>query len=117
VLKAEAAAANAYAPYSKYLVGAAVRTKDGREFTGVNVENAAYPLGVCAEKTALGAAATAGYRPGEIEAIGITASPCGGCRQWLYEWRIGDVSYRRADGSLAETSAAGLLPDTWELPE
>jgi cytidine deaminase len=117
VLKAEAAAANAYAPYSKYLVGAAVRTKDGREFTGVNVENAAYPLGVCAEKTALGAAATAGYRPGEIEAIGITASPCGGCRQWLYEWRIGDVSYRRADGSLAETSAADLLPDTWELPE
>jgi cytidine deaminase len=117
VLKAEAAAANAYAPYSKYLVGAVVRTKDGREFTGVNVENAAYPLGVCAERTALGAAATAGYRPGEIEAIGITASPCGGCRQWLYEWRIGDVSYRRADGSLAETSAADLLPDTWELPE
>ncbi len=117
VLKAEAAAANAYAPYSKYLVGAVVRTKDGREFTGVNVENAAYPLGVCAEKTALGAAATAGYRPGEIEAIGITASPCGGCRQWLYEWRIGDVSYRRADGSLAQVSAADLLPDTWELPE
>jgi len=117
VSKAEAAAANAYAPYSKYLVGAAVRTKDGREFTGVNVENAAYPLGVCAEKTALGAAATAGYRPGEIEAIGITASPCGGCRQWLYEWRIGDVSYRRADGSLAQVSAADLLPDTWELPE
>jgi len=117
VSKAEAAAANAYAPYSKYLVGAAVRTKDGREFTGVNVENAAYPLGVCAEKTALGAAATAGYRPGEIEAIGITASPCGGCRQWLYEWRIGDVSYRRADVSLAQVSAADLLPDTWELPE
>ncbi len=117
VLKAEAAAANAYAPYSKYLVGAAVRTKDGREFAGVNVENAAYPLGVCAERTALGAAATAGYRPGEIEAIGITASPCGGCRQWLYEWRIGDVSYRRADGSLAQVSAADLLPDTWELPE
>jgi cytidine deaminase len=117
VPKAETAAANAYAPYSKYLVGAVVRTKDGREFTGVNVENAAYPLGVCAERTALGAAATAGYRPGEIEAIGITASPCGGCRQWLYEWRIGDVSYRRADGSLAETSAADQLPDTWELPE
>ncbi len=117
VQKAEAAAANAYAPYSKYLVGAVVRTKDGREFTGVNVENAAYPLGVCAEKTALGAAATAGYRPGEIEAIGITASPCGGCRQWLYEWRIGDVSYRRADGSVAQVSAADLLPDTWELPE
>ena len=117
VVKAEAAAKNAYAPYSNYLVGAVVRTTDGREFTGVNVENAAYPLGVCAEKTALGAAATAGYRPGDIEAIGITASPCGGCRQWLYEWRIGDVSYRRADGSVARASAADLLPDTWELPE
>jgi cytidine deaminase len=117
VAKAEAAAANAYAPYSNYKVGAVVRTKDGQEFTGVNVENAAYPLGVCAEKTALAAAATAGYRPGEIEAIGITASPCGGCRQWLYEWRIADVAYRRADGSIGLASAAELLPDTWELPE
>ena len=67
VEKAEAVAKNAYAPYSRYLVGAVVRTKDGREFAGVNVENAAYPLGVCAEKTALGAAATAGYRPGDID--------------------------------------------------
>jgi cytidine deaminase len=117
VAKAEAAAANAYAPYSNYKVGAVVRTKDGQEFTGVNVENAAYPLGVCAEKTALAAAATAGYRPGEIEAIGITASPCGGCRQWLYEWRIADVAYRRADGSIGLAAAAELLPDTWELPE
>jgi cytidine deaminase len=116
VEQAEAAAKHAYAPYSNYLVGAVVRTNDGREFAGVNVENAAYPLGVCAEKTALGAAATAGYRPGEIEAIGITASPCGGCRQWLYEWRIDDVSYRRGDGSIAQASAADLLPDTWELP-
>ena len=50
VQKAEEAAASAYAPYSNYLVGAVVRTRDGREFAGVNVENAAYPLGVCAEK-------------------------------------------------------------------
>ena len=117
VAKAEAVSQNAYARYSKYLVGAVVRTKDGREFSGVNVENAAYPLGVCAEKTAIGAAATAGYKPGDLEAIGITASPCGGCRQWLYEWRIGDVSFRRADGTIAHMSAADLLPDTWELPE
>src|SRR6185503_19166101 len=88
VEKAIAAARNAYAPYSNYDVGAVVRTTDGREFTGVNVENAAYPLGQCAEKTAIGAAAAAGYRPGDIAAIGINASPCGGCRQWLYEWRI-----------------------------
>ncbi len=50
---AEAAAANAYAPYSNYLVGASVLAKDGRVFDGVNVENAAYPLGICAEKTAI----------------------------------------------------------------
>jgi cytidine deaminase len=116
VLKAEEAARHAYAPYSEYLVGAVVRTTDGREFAGVNVENAAYPLGVCAEKTAISAAATAGYRPGDIEAIGITASPCGGCRQWLHEWRIPNVSYRRADGSIAQGTAADLLPDSWDLP-
>ena len=116
VLRAEAAAAHAYAPYSNYLVGASVLTTDGRVFDGVNVENAAYPLGVCAEKTAIGNAASAGVRPGEIEAIGITASPCGGCRQWLYEWRVGSVSFRRDDGSIAAYRPAELLPDTWDLP-
>jgi cytidine deaminase len=116
VARAEAAAANAYAPYSRYLVGAAVLTMDGRVFDGVNVENAAYPLGVCAEKTALAAAATAGIRPGDVSAVGVTASPCGGCRQWLYEWRVGRVWFRRADGSLAEYAPAELLPETWDLP-
>jgi cytidine deaminase len=116
VKKAEAIAAQAYAPYSNYHVGAVVRSVDGREFTGVNVENAAYPLGVCAEKSAIVAAATAGCKPGDLAAIGITASPCGGCRQWLFEWRIGDVSFRRADGSIAHWSADELLPDTWVLP-
>jgi len=115
--KAEAAAAQAYAPYSRYLVGAVVRARDGREFAGVNVENAAYPLGVCAEKTAIGAAATAGLRPGDLVAIGITASPCGGCRQWLHEWRIPEVSYRAADGTIHTVHADELLPDTWGLPE
>jgi cytidine deaminase len=115
VERAEQAAAQAYAPYSNYLVGAVVRTRDGREFAGVNVENAAYPLGVCAEKTALGAAATAGVRPGEIAGIGITASPCGGCRQWLHEWRIESVSYRGADGEIRTTTPAELLPDTWDF--
>jgi cytidine deaminase len=117
VEKAEAAAAAAYAPYSNYLVGAVVRARDGREFTGVNVENAAYPLGMCAEKTAIGAAATAGIRPGEIDAIGITASPCGGCRQWIYEFKIEEVSYRAADGSIHTRSPAELLPDGWDFPE
>jgi len=117
VARAEATAARAYAPYSNYLVGAAVRTRDGKVFDGVNVENAVYPLGVCAEKSAIVTAVTAGHRPGDFEAIGITASPCGGCRQWLHEFRFEEVSYRREDGSIATATPAELLPDTWNLPE
>ena len=56
------------------------------------------------------------YKPGDIEAIGITASPCGGCRQWLYEFRIGEVTFLNSAGELATYSAAELLPDTWDLP-
>ena len=107
VARAEATAANAYAPYSEYFVGASVLTKDGRVFDGVNVENAAYPLGICAEKTAISKAASDGVRPGDIEAIGINASPCGGCRQWLYEWKIERVAFRREDGSIAELTPVG----------
>jgi cytidine deaminase len=117
VKRAEAAAANAYAPYSNYLVGATLLLKDGRTFDGVNVENAAYPLGVCAERTAISKAASDGVRPGDIDAIGITASPCGGCRQWLHEWKIERVYFRRADGSIAEYAPAStLLPETLDLP-
>ena len=117
ILRADAAAANAYAPYSNYFVGATVLAKDGRIFDGCNVENASYTLGVCAERTAIAKAASEGVRPGEVEAIGITASPCGGCRQWLHEWGFERVAFRRADGSIAEYTPAGLLPDTWDLPE
>jgi cytidine deaminase len=116
VARAETVAANAYAPYSRYRVGASLLAKDGRVFDGVNVENAAYPLGICAERSAIAAAAGAGLRPGELDAIGITASPCGGCRQWLYEWRIERVFFRRGDGSIAEYAPDALLPDTWDLP-
>jgi cytidine deaminase len=117
VARAEQAARNAYAPYSNYLVGATLLLKDGRVFDGVNVENAAYPLGVCAERTAISKAASEGARPGDIAAVGITASPCGGCRQWLHEWQVEAVHFRRADGSIASYAPAGaLLPDTWDLP-
>ena len=116
VSKATQVAARAYAPYSNYLVGAVVRTRDGHEFVGVNVENAAYPLTICAEKNAISAAVAAGYRPGDIEAIGITASPCGGCRQWLHEFRINQISYRGEDSNLRTKTSSELLPDTWNLP-
>ena len=113
--RAVAAAARAYAPYSNYLVGAAVRARDGRVFEGVNVENAAYPLGVCAEKSAIVRAVVEGCRPGDLEAIGITASPCGGCRQWLYEFRFDRVTFRNQSGEIVTYAPAELLPDTWEL--
>ena len=114
--RAVAASLQAYAPYSNYLVGAALLAHDGRVFEGVNVENAAYPLGICAERTAISKAASDGYRPGDFEAIGITASPCGGCRQWLYEFRVPNVTFLNRDGKLVTYDAAELLPDTWELP-
>jgi cytidine deaminase len=112
--RAQAVAERAYAPYSNFRVGAAVVARDGRVFEGVNVENAAYPLGVCAEKSALTAAVTEGVRPGEVEAIAITASPCGGCRQWLHEFGIDRVVYANG-GELRAATPAELLPDTFEL--
>jgi cytidine deaminase len=112
--RAVSAARRAYAPYSNYLVGAAVLTRDGQVIEGVNVENAAYPLGMCAEKVALSSAVVAGYGPGDLEAIGITASPCGGCRQWLYEFRLDRASYLH-DGELVTRTVGELLPDTWSF--
>jgi cytidine deaminase len=113
--RAVAVTARAYAPYSRFQVGAVVRTRDGRLYDGVNVENAAYPLGICAEKTALACAVADGCRPGDFEAIGITASPCGGCRQWLVEMRVERVVYRSDRDGVVVSTPAELLPDTFEL--
>ena len=112
--RAVAISERAYAPYSNYLVGAAVRTRDGKVFEGVNVENAAYPLGVCAEKTALVKAVSEGYKPGDFEAIGITASPCGACRQWLAEFGFERVAFMH-EGELLVRRPEELLPDSFEL--
>jgi cytidine deaminase len=113
--RAVAVAERAYAPYSRYLVGAAVLARDGRVFEGVNVENAAYPLGICAERSALARAVVEGCGPGDLEAIGITASPCGGCRQWLYEFRLERVTFRNREGDVVTYTPGELLPDTWDL--
>jgi cytidine deaminase len=113
--RAAAIAERAYAPYSKYFVGAAVRARDGRIFEGVNVENAAYPLGICAERTAIACAVVAGCRPGDLEEIAITASPCGGCRQWIHEFRFERVTYRNTDAEVVTKTPAELLPDTFDL--
>jgi cytidine deaminase len=113
--RADAVAERAYAPYSKFFVGAVLRARDGRVFEGVNVENAAYPLGICAEKAALAKAVSEGVQPGEVEALAVNASPCGGCRQWFHQFRIDRVIYRRADGEVAVLTPDELLPDTFEL--
>ena len=113
--EAAGAAADAYAPYSKFNVGAAVLTRDGRVVTGVNVENASYPLGMCAERCALSRAVVEGVRPGDVEAVAVTAAPCGGCRQWLLEFRVDRVVFMH-EGELLVRRSDELLPDSFELP-
>jgi cytidine deaminase len=113
--RAVVVAERAYSPYSNFRVGAAVRARDGRVFEGVNVENASYPLGICAERSALACAVAEGCRPGDLEEIAITASPCGGCRQWLHEFRIEWVTFRGPNGEVVTRTPAELLPETFEL--
>jgi cytidine deaminase len=113
---ADAVADRAYAPHSSFPVGCAVLTHDGKVIEGVNVENAAYPLGVCAERTALSRAVAEGYRPGDFEAAAITASPCGGCRQWLLEMGLDRVVFRNG-GRVVTMTPAELLPESFEASD
>jgi cytidine deaminase len=110
---ADAVASRAYAPYSEFNVGCAVLARDGRVVEGVNVENAAYPLGICAERTALARAVAEGYRPGDFVAAAITAAPCGGCRQWLLEMGIERVVFRNG-GRVVTMTPDELLPESFD---
>jgi cytidine deaminase len=110
---ADEASVRAYAPYSEFNVGCAVLTRDGQVVVGVNVENAAYPLGVCAERTAFARAIAEGYRPGDFVAAAITASPCGGCRQWLHEMGVERVVFRQGDRVVTMTTDE-LLPESFD---
>lgn len=126
IAAATAARANAHAPYSRFLVGAALLAEDGRIFVGANCENASYPLGLCAERGAVSAAIAAGARRFLACAI-VTggpgaASPCGGCRQVLAEFAPSFPVHSVAlDGSgTLESSVAALLPfafDPAQLPD
>ena len=107
----------AHAPYSKFLVGAAVRDEQGRVFAGCNVENAAYPQGWCAEPSAISALVMAGgMRVTEVAVMGNgdqLCTPCGGCRQKLREFAQDDLRIHccTADGVLIRTFTLGeLLP-------
>jgi len=114
--QARLARTRAYAPYSQYPVGAAVLTEDGRIFTGCNVENAVYPLGLCAERVAIFKAVSEGYRDFRAIAVvtGNGGSPCGSCRQVMHEFApdmivfIGDE-----EGNIRRTTVAELLPDSF----
>ena len=113
---ARAAKANAYAPYSRFAVGAAVRAASGAIFAGANVENAAYPVGTCAEAGAIAAMVTAGERT-IIEALVVgdgaaLVSPCGACRQRLRELAAPNVRIHIAgpDGVRATMRLEDLLP-------
>ena len=107
----------AYAPYSNYAVGAALRTKTGRLFTGVNVENAAYPTTICAERVAVFKAVSEGERKFEVLAV-VTddgGSPCGSCRQVLAEFGL-DTIVLIADGQgklIKQTIVKELLPEAF----
>lgn len=88
ITQARRAQERAYAPYSRFPVGAAVLAEDGRVFAGCNVENASYGLTICAERNALAAAVVAGARPVAVAVVGNQHSlvPCGACRQVLAEF-------------------------------
>ena len=114
ITAAEKAGHNAYIPYSHYPVGAALHTPAGRIYSGCNVENAAYPATICAERVALVKAISEGER--QFDAIAVVTpnggSPCGTCRQMLYEFApTMRVILARTDGTLIyDGTLSDLLP-------
>ena len=123
-LMAEAVKArkHAYAPYSRFPVGAALLTKDGRVYHGSNVENASYGLSICAERNAVWKAVSEGVT--EFTAIAVTARdgrgapPCGSCRQVLHEFAPNAwVYWRDSRGRLLKRRLTELLPSAFRLEE
>jgi cytidine deaminase len=113
---ARTAQASAYAPYSGYRVGAALRTASGRIFAGCNVENASYPVGTCAEAGAIAAMVSGGERR-IVELLVIAdgealATPCGACRQRIREFATPEtpIHVANADGLRASFTQSSLLP-------
>ena len=107
----------AYAPYSNFAVGAAVRAGDGTIVVGCNVENASYGLGICAERNALTTAVAMGHRRFTGIAIagpdGIATAPCGACRQFIAEFDPAMPVTYTGPGEPVETTLAYLLPESF----
>ena len=119
--EATLARTRAYAPYSRYQVGAAILTEDGQLFSGGNVENAVYPLGLCAERVAIAAAVAAGVRRVIALAV-ITANggtPCGAFRQGLREFADVDtpVLIGTPGGAYNEMRLEDLLPESFSVAD
>lgn len=120
IRSATAARGHAYAPYSRFQVGAALLAADGRTFAGCNVENASYSMTLCAERVAAATAIAAGCRDWRAIAIaspgGVT--PCGACRQFLAEFSAGliVITVNVLDGSLGQYRLAELLPHAFGRP-
>lgn len=108
---------NAYSPYSNIKVGAALLTSCGKVFTGVNVENSSFGATVCAERSAVVSAVSAGYRDFVKIAVSGTmksCTPCGICRQFLSEFSSDIVVvYKEPDGTLCSEKLSSLLPDSF----
>ncbi|MBN1259725.1 MAG: cytidine deaminase [Anaerolineae bacterium] len=111
----------AYAPYSGYRVGAAVLTEDGRIFTAGNVENAVYPLTICAERVAIAKAVSEGAT--RIRAVAVVTAnggaPCGSCRQVMREFGEGNtlVFIAQPDGAYRERTLDALLPESFSVAD
>jgi cytidine deaminase len=110
--------AHSYSPYSKFRVGAALRTSDGSVFVGTNFENVSFGLTICAERVAVGCAISAGHRSFETIAIVTDAkmpiSPCGACRQVLAEFGLAvSVLAVSASGEIRTTTLKDLMPESF----
>lgn len=110
-------AGNAYAPYSSFRVGAIAVADDGREFAGVNVENAAFGATICAEANAIASAAAAGVRTLDTVAVGCLDAdecyPCGNCRQLMREFGVQRVIVQGEGGRMRTHTLAELLPHSF----
>lgn len=123
--EAKIARLKAYAPYSKFKVGAAIKLKNGTFIHGANVENASFGLSNCAERSALFSLISQGYDPKDIESITIIAndhqpvSPCGACRQVMHELLPENAKIYLANtkGEMKETNKDELLPYAFVLDE
>ncbi|TCS43212.1 cytidine deaminase [Reinekea marinisedimentorum] len=122
---AKEGAANAYAPYSNFQVGASILLKDGTMIPGSNVENASFGMTLCAERNAISSAVAQGYKPGDIKELVLYIphdqmfSPCGACRQVMSEFLAQDAKVIAVNkgGDKKQWTVAELLPDGFAMPE